>query len=227
MLPSISNLLNDTRPTPPPALNFVPPSPTPPTPPLVQSAFSPSSFPSPSFMPSPIESCASMSPNLPPAMSMDEYELPPLQGHDPPLSPLRRVSSAGEPEAAPWSIKDTLSTMNSAPLSLEQPKPRRGRPRSISNTSTESASSTTRGSSSYPMFMQENDNSSSLTFLTPTTWNVPATSLQRKAPSSSGKRNQNEVQAPRKKRGRKPKTVLAGHSCFVLPSDLQKKLQKP
>lgn len=138
---------------------------------------------------------------------MDEDELPPLQGHDPPL---RRVSSAGEPEAAPWSIKDTMTSSFE-----QQPKPRRGRPK---NTSMQ-----------YPVFMQEESTSSSFTFLTPTTWNVPATFSQKtsSSSSSSGKRNQNQIQAPRKKRGRKPKTVLEGHSCFVLPSHLQKKLQKP
>lgn len=138
---------------------------------------------------------------------MDEDELPPLQGHDPPL---RRVSSAGEPEAAPWSIKDTMTSS----FEQQQPKPRRGRPK---NTSMQ-----------YPVFMQEESTSSSFTFLTPTTWNVPATFSQKtSSSSSSGKRNQNQIQAPRKKRGRKPKTVLEGHSCFVLPSHLQKKLQKP
>ncbi|KAI8143955.1 hypothetical protein BJV82DRAFT_610008 [Fennellomyces sp. T-0311] len=217
-LPSISNLLNDTRPlSPPPSFQLSPPSP-------------PGSACTPVL--SPANSCASLSP------LMDDH--PMLQGYDPPV---RKLS--GTPIVAPWS--DNVTTPPSPPSppqpalhyhDQQQQQPPSPAPRPMPPPTTQILISPTTGQPilkrrrGRPPSNREPVNEGGWTFLTPTVWDVKQPPVQHESPEPKTEQHEmmaafsssnmdTVLQMPRKKRGRKPKTQLAGNSCFVwkeLPS---------
>ncbi|KAI9310844.1 hypothetical protein BX666DRAFT_2003145 [Dichotomocladium elegans] len=237
MIPSIANLLNDAEDAitydchRAPKLCIVPPSPS-----MLPSTDNNSTCPSPmssssyclspSFPPSPIDS------PLPPTFDVIGNEddsrhchaLPPLQGCDP--HPQCTSRSTQLAESLLWGTKRFV-TNNHPPFSFEhhafgppagQPpvfKRQRGRPRSATLQSLCLNRDIPSGGDS--------ETDGRLTFLAPTTWDVPPAANRSNTPAVDF---EDELRAPRKKRGRKPRVHLEGHSCFVLPSSLQEKLKK-
>lgn len=204
-LPSISHLLNSTRntlPSPPlipPALSLSPPSPRSLLPPSPPYRLSP--------LPSPIDSCSApfqYSPRSP------SHSLPPpglLLLDEISLSPVRHAgSSKQQPAVAPRNPPPAQIFLSSTGQPIL--RRRRGRPR----------------------------NDGDWTFLTPTVWDVKTSSSPQEESVSSEEEDNDDnkstmeaaftsakmdtvLEMPRKKRGRKPKTQIAGNSCFVWRSN--------